>query len=237
WMNCSIFPWIGAWYASGPARQDRARPPSTTTPRATGADAAGDQLSAATTGWSRPQTRQQRQRVAALDRLALGIRHLGVMQLLEGLGFHERIIGAEQDVARRSHGAQSRDGCRPRRVGGVVIELAQFSQHPIRHDISGIRPTPERLRHTARDHWRRAAAVRENKPDLRVLHQGAVDQQAGDGTRGIEWKFDRLWLQARNHAAAAGRHGRMEIDHGLAAIELLEYRREGRVAGILAVIG
>ncbi len=73
--------------------------------------------------------------------------------------------------------------------------------------------------------------MREEKADVPELRQPAVEQQAQHGARGVLRVLDQRGRHARHEAAAAIRRERMEIRHGLAAIELLEDRDEERVAG------
>src|SRR5712691_9873535 len=119
----------GAVDALLPPGQDRPRHDPSRCPPSLGADPAGDEriVRKATSYGSGLQARQQGERVAAVDRLALGVRHRRVPQLLDAdRGFHEGVIGSVEDVARRRHHPQ---GChRGRRGGarGIVIELAQF---------------------------------------------------------------------------------------------------------------
>ena len=69
------------------------------------------------------------------------------------------------------------------------------------------------------------------------LIDGAVDDQARDGARRIERKLDGLRNHSRQHTAAARRHGRMNVNDGLAPIEFGKDRRERRIAEIFAVVG
>ena len=48
--------------------------------------------------------------------------------------------------------------------------------------------------------------------------------------------FERRYRHALDQAGAAVRHGRMGVDHRLAAVELLEHRQEGRIAEILVAV-
>ncbi len=63
-----------------------------------------------------------------------------------------------------------------------------------------------------------------------------AEDQAGDRPRGVGGEFDGADRNAFDHAGAAGRRGRMGVNHRLAPVELLEHRHEGRIAEIFAAV-
>jgi hypothetical protein len=67
------------------------------------------------------------------------------------------------------------------------------------------------------------------KMDVRAPRQGAVEEKADDRARSVEGEFDHRLGHAFHQVEAAIGRGRVEIDDGLAPVELVE---DGRDLGI-----
>src|ERR1051326_5832639 len=70
-----------------------------------------------------------------------------------------------------------------------------------------------------REERQRAAGVREDPADVRILLRRAAENQMRDGARAVSRIFDRARWNAWHYVAAAVRRQRMHIDHRLAAVE------------------
>ena len=79
-------------------------------------------------------------------------------------------------------------------------------------------------------------AVREDPADVGEFGRHAAEHDVGDGAGGIGCEFDRRRADAGHDLAAAVWRGRMDIDHGLAAVELGIDRLERRIAKIFVAV-
>src|SRR4029453_19231179 len=74
---------------------------------------------------------------------------------------------------------------------------------------------------TAGQERQRSTAVGEDPANVWKLHRRSAEHQMRDGARGIGRVLDRSRRDAGNEASAASGRGRVDIDDGLAPIELL----------------
>src|SRR5262249_6899636 len=89
---------------------------------------------------------------------------------------------------------------------------------------------------TAGQERQRTAAVGEDPANIRKLYCRSAEHDVRDGTRGIGGVFDRPRRDARNEAAAASRRGRVDVNDGLATVELFINRGKRRIAEIFVLI-
>ena len=84
----------------------------------------------------------------------------------------------------------------------------------------------------------RAAAVRPDPADVRKPERAAgfAEDQAGDRAGRVGGVFDRAGRNALDQRAAAVRRDGVDIDHGLAAVELLVHRHESGIAQVFVLI-
>ena len=121
---------------------------------------------------------------------------------------------------------------RPRRV---VVEPAQMKEPRIRRGRTrqvvcchlGTQQAP-------RDRGDCPARMRKDEADVLVARGGVAHDQAHDGTGRVRRILEHLVGGARNQVLAAGRIGRVCVDHRLPAIELLEHRvKDGSPSQVL----
>ena len=72
----------------------------------------------------------------------------------------------------------------------------------------------------------------------RIARERAAEQQARHRAGGVVRHLDHRRERADAQPSAAGRHQRMDVDHGLAAVQLLQHRLVHRIAQpFVAVVG
>ncbi len=176
------------------------------------------------------QTRQQRQRVVAIDGGAHGDAERIFIEFADAAaGVYERIIAAIKDVRggkELQHGGELRGAFG---AGSIAIKALQFVFDTL--GVVGLegfaRPGMGDARRQKRQ---RAATVRKNEADFRAARQHAIQHQAGDGARRVEWELDVLRDQTGDERRRAAMHGGMHIDDGFAAIEFLEHGQKRGIA-------
>src|ERR1700728_349467 len=77
--------------------------------------------------------------------------------------------------------------------------------------------------------------MREDKCYIGAARHRAIERKAGDGARGVGWKFDDRGVKSGEDIAAA-RHRRMDEHLGFTPAKLVEYSCESVVAEQLAVV-
>ena len=87
--------------------------------------------------------------------------------------------------------------------------------------------------HQERD---RAPGMRDDQPQARAAFQGPAEHQVRHGARGVEDELDQRGNIAERGLLDAGRQRRMEEDHGLAPVKLVEHRIKPAVAEVNAVV-
>ena len=179
-------------------------------------------------------TRQQLQRIVALDRLQIRGGELQSGEPLDGdFRRPERKVGAEQQMRHRHDVEHGLDRAWRRDADDIDVELAQLVHHAVRHARVQLGAVLGQADEPVGDHGQRAAAMREDPFDVGAAVQRAAEQQADDRAGGVEREFDGRRRDVGNDVEREARRGRVEIDHGLAPVELVEHLREGFVAGIL----
>src|SRR5262245_49327299 len=184
---------------------------------------------------ARLEARQQLERVLALDGALIGGCEAPVRDAAIDLrAIAEGIVGAVEHLRDRHHLEQRRDLSRRVALRQLVMEFPELGERTVGQgrQLALLGETDE----AAGQERQRAAAMGEDPADVRKLHGGAAEHEVRDGARGIGRVFDRCRRDARNEAAAAIGRCRVDIDHGLAPIELLVDRGKRRIAEILVLV-
>src|SRR5579863_3077066 len=70
----------------------------------------------------------------------------------------------------------------------------------------------------------------EDEANVGKAGEAAMEKEARDAARDVEHEFDRWRRNTRNEMGTAERRGRMDEDHGFAAVQLGKEWIEGRLA-------
>src|SRR5262249_17623686 len=184
---------------------------------------------------ARLEARQQLERVLALDGALIGGREAPVRDAPVDLrAIAEGIVGAVEHLRDRHHFQQRRDLARRVALRQLVIEFPELGQRTVGQVwlLALLGEADE----TAGQERQRAATVGEDPTNVRKPRGGAAEHDVRDGARGVGRVFARCRRDAWNEAAAAIGRGRVDIDHGLAPIELLVDRGKRRIAEILVLV-
>src|SRR5262249_31754617 len=181
------------------------------------------------------ETRQQTERILALDGALVGHCEAPVRNASIDLrAVAERKVGAVEHLRDRHHFQQRGDLPWCVALRQLVVELPEVGQRA----IGEIRWFALRGQadETAGQEWQRTAAVGEDPANIRKLHCRSAEHDVRDGTRGIGGVFDRPRRDARNEAAAASRRGRVDVNDGLATVDLFINRGKRRIAEIFVLV-
>src|SRR5712671_3673113 len=181
---------------------------------------------------SRAQPRNEPRHVSAFDRLHVGGRQPHLAQRLDLADREIGVIRTEGDLRDRHELHQGRHGGRAGGVGSVVMQTAELVRDALlgeRALLAARAVAVERL-DAPGEHRDGAARMREQPLDVAQTRERAAEQQAGDGAGGVVRNLEHRREGADAELAAAGGDERMDIDHRLAPVELLEHRLVDRIA-------
>src|SRR4029077_13362450 len=178
----------------------------------------------------RPRPGQQRAGVVAADFTKIGlVKYLA--QAVDVIGAAaERKIRPEHDLRDRYHLGQRGHWSRMGDRGGVVVETAQQRRDAFGGLRGGILAGQRQADETLDQERHRAAAMGEDKFDVRAARSRAGEEQACDRARGVGAKLDNRRRQLGDQVAAAVRRRRMYEEDRLAPVELVHHRGEYGIA-------